>query len=185
MDFSPRNSSIRPAKTPFGDGLPEPMPAPGQKLVTSRSQAGHGTKFVWVIIVIILAIGVLTVWEFLKPSSVTNKVSPITTTAPGSAPAAANNLLATKSSLPLIQVYDSGAGADAVAKEIATLKALGYTAENLEKSQFNYDKTYIWYQAGLEAEATKIASTMPSRVVELKETKIAGSFNILILLGTK
>ncbi|MDP3993178.1 MAG: LytR C-terminal domain-containing protein, partial [bacterium] len=95
------------------------------------------------------------------------------------------SMLSPQSSSPNVQIYDSGAGSSAVKSLVGNLKALGYKVENLEKSQFDYDRTYIRYRAGMLAEAEKIQSAMPDRLVSLKEVVTAGLFDILILYGVK
>lgn len=140
------------------------------------------------IILIVIAVGAYAFWRYFQPvptthnAAVSSTLTPPTPTIDGTS---TNNLLATKNTLPTVQIYDSGAGSDAVTAVITKLKGIGYEAQNEAKSQFNYPKTYIWYITGLQADAVKIQSALTGRNVELKESKSAGSFQILILLGTK
>ena len=86
---------------------------------------------------------------------------------------------------PLVQIYNSGAGEAAVAAVVATMKKNKFRVEPLANSQFEYDKTYIWYRRGLETIAQEIARLMPERLTSLKETQISGAFDILIYLGKR
>jgi len=141
------------------------------------------------LIAALLLVAAFAAYQYFKAASVSQQAVPATAIATPKAdePAvpATNSLVATKNSLPSVQVYDSGAGPDAVTKLVSNLKGLGYATENKDKSQFTYSKTYIWYITGLLGEAQKIQSTMSDRTVELKESKSAGSFEIMVLLGTK
>lgn len=82
-----------------------------------------------------------------------------------------------------IQVYDSGAGTASVEEAIKALADEQLTAKNVGKSQFEYDKTYIWYSTGFEDQAKKIAAVLIGRQTAVKESKVSGPFDILIYLG--
>lgn len=109
--------------------------------------------------------------------TVTNQSAEQTTT-----DASKNAFTAQQSSL-IVKVYDSGAGEAAVAETLELLKQQNYETENLGKSQFEYDKTYIWHTAEFDAEAQAITELLPNRQVSLKESQIAGVFDVLIYLG--
>lgn len=85
----------------------------------------------------------------------------------------------------LIQVYDSGAGEEATKNVTAALKAAGYDASNLGKSQFEYDKTYVWHTPEYLEEATAASSVLTGREISYKESKIEGVFDVLIYMGKK
>lgn len=82
-----------------------------------------------------------------------------------------------------IDVYNSGISADDYAKSVETLKKAGFAVKELEKSQFDYDKTYIWYRAEFLTEAEKVAATLKDRQVVLRQSQIAGAFDVLVYLG--
>lgn len=82
-----------------------------------------------------------------------------------------------------IQIYDSGAGATSVEEAIKALADEQLTVKNVGKSQFEYDKTQIWYSAGFEEQAKKIAAVLIGRQTAVKESKVSGPFDILIYLG--
>lgn len=177
LDFSPRRRVVQPVNKPEVNQVP------------AVKVSKNSPVWLWIVIVTLIAVGAVAIWQFTRvsnpaPVTITPTATqpPLTTNNTDSTP---DNLFSPQTSNPTIQIYDSGSGSDAVKALMAKLKALGYTTENLDKSQFNYDKTYIWYRTGLLAEAQKIQSTMPERTTSLQETKIAGSFDILILLGVK
>ncbi|MEK7170726.1 MAG: LytR C-terminal domain-containing protein [Patescibacteria group bacterium] len=163
---------------------------PPTKTVAKPIQPINSTTklaWLWILIIILVALGTWALWQYFKPVSVAKTATPapsITSEIDSKLGGENKSLLTPQSSTPTVQIYDSGAGADKVKTLQEKLKTLGYSAENLDNSQFNYDKTYVWYRTGLKAEAEKIGSTMPERQVTLKETKISGTFDILILLGT-
>lgn len=146
----------------------------------------HKSKaWIWIVILVLIAVAAVFYWQF-KNSASTSKtpvaVSSLDTQeASAPTPTSTNKIAATSSAS--VQVYDSGAGAEAVNEVVAKLKAVGYSAENLERSQFNYDQTYIWYRVGALPEAEKVKTILGERKVSLKETQISGSFDVLVLLG--
>jgi archaellum component FlaF (FlaF/FlaG flagellin family) len=83
----------------------------------------------------------------------------------------------------VVDVFDGGAGADVLSTTIATLKENGFTVTDSGKTQFEYDKTYIWYVTGFESDAQRIASLLSSRKTVLKESKVSGGFTVQIQLG--
>jgi hypothetical protein len=83
----------------------------------------------------------------------------------------------------VVQVYESGASQEVVTQSLATLKEKGFTTENLGKSQFEYDKTYIWHTAEYTKEAKTVGDSLTGRVVSYKESQNAGLFDILVYLG--
>jgi len=186
MDFSPKK---RQAQAPKVNLTPSPVvvnsiPPAVTKPVSSR----RSNWLIWLVIILIIAGGVFAFWHYFQPTTTSQNTPPTTlsTTTPAlGSTTTTGSLVASKNSLPTVQIYDSGAGPEAVTKVMANLKALGYTTDNEDKSQFNYDKTYVWYITGLEADAAKIGSALAPRQVELKESKSAGSFEIMVLLGTK
>jgi hypothetical protein len=83
----------------------------------------------------------------------------------------------------VVKVYDSGAGEAVVADVLNQLKQGGYETENLGKSQFEYDKTYIWHTPTFTDTAQAIGLLLAGRQVGLRESQIAGVFDVLIYLG--
>lgn len=88
-------------------------------------------------------------------------------------------------SQPTIQVYDGGSGESVASSIIKTIKSAGYTTESLGKSQFDYDKTFLYYRSAFATQAEAVAKLLAGRDVTLKESKIEGSFDILIYLGKR
>ncbi len=152
----------------------------------------NGSRLLWIVILALLFAAAIGVWQFvtlstpagssLKTPVPLERNTGLITPEPTDS---TNNIFSPQSTAPIVQVYDSGAGTAAVDELIDKLKALGYVAKNLDKSQFEYDRTYIRYREGMQVEAEKIQSTMPERLVSLKEVKSAGLFDILILYGVK
>ncbi|MCR4277620.1 MAG: LytR C-terminal domain-containing protein [Candidatus Berkelbacteria bacterium] len=158
---------------------------------TNTAKSGSNA-LLWTILVLLLIAAAIGIWQFTisTTSSTTPVQNPDTakvaspTTNPNSTEVK-NNILSPQTFSPLVQIYDSGAGSKAVSTLVEELKMLGYKVDNLDKSQFNYDRTYIRYRAGMLAEAEKIQAAMPERLVSLKEVVTAGLFDILILYGSK
>jgi len=155
-------------------------------------ERGGTSRLLWVIILALLVAAIIGIWQLLalsEPTSSSLKTSPISKQ--NSAIATPNssddrkNLLSPQTSGPLVQIYDSGAGPSVVQSLTNKLTSLGYKVENLEKSQFNYNRTYIRYREGMLVEAEKIKSALPDQLVSMSEVKSAGLFDILILYGTK
>jgi len=155
-------------------------------------ERGGTSRLLWVIILALLVAAIIGIWQLLalsEPTSSSLKTSPISKQ--NSAIATPNssddrkNLLSPQTSGPLVQIYDSGAGPSVVQSLTNKLTSLGYKVENLEKSQFNYNRTYIRYREGMLVEAEKIKSALPDQLVSMSEVKSAGLFDILILYGAK
>lgn len=87
--------------------------------------------------------------------------------------------------IPIIQIYDGGAGAAVVDQIVATLATNKFEAEKLGTAQLEYAKTYIYYRAPFETQAQAIGKLMPTRDVVLRTTVIDGAFDILIYAGKK
>lgn len=83
----------------------------------------------------------------------------------------------------VVKVYDGGGGTEAVDAVATLLTEKGYTIEKSGKTQFEYDKTYIWYIDNFASDATAIGETLTTRQTVLKESKISGSFGIQIHVG--
>lgn len=171
--------------------VPSTLVKPVVKSPIVRRQ-NSSNKMLWAVLVLLLIAASIGIWQFVIASTPTVssiKTTELTEQTPvASTPtpiASEESILSPQSTSPNVQIYDSGAGSTAVKSLADKLKALGYKVENLEKSQFDYDRTYIRYRAGLQAEAEKIQSTMPDRLVSLKEVVTAGLFDILILYGVK
>jgi cyclopropane fatty-acyl-phospholipid synthase-like methyltransferase len=94
-------------------------------------------------------------------------------------------ITADPNAVPIIQIYDGGAGATVVDQIVATLSANKFEAEKLGTAQLEYAKTYIYYRAPFEAQAQAIGKLMPTRDVVLRTTVIDGAFDILIYAGKK
>ncbi len=88
-------------------------------------------------------------------------------------------------SVTTVNIYDSGAGEEALKTAITAIEKAGYATNNLATSQLQYDKTYIWYRADLSSDAKKIAAALNDREVIISPTKVTGAFDILIYLGKK
>lgn len=178
LDFSPRRRKVIQQSA-----VPQIAAAKPTELLLKPRRSWRG--LIWfLIILLILAISGWVGWYYYKqqgsyansPSSVVNTTQNIPTTS--------KSVFGQTQSIN-VQVYDSGAGKEIVDKVVTQLKGLGYPAENVNESQFKYDRTYIWYREGLLTEAEKIKSVLTGRDIGLKETKVAGSFDILVLLGNK
>lgn len=181
MDFAPRRQALKPTVA----AAPNVTPVS----VVGRQQ-GAKSAWLWIILAVLVLGAIWALWQSLRPVS-SSTTPDLAVTAPQTAPKTSSpttdgSLFAPEHSGGLkIQIYDSGAGSGAVGALQDKLKALGYGSESLDKSQFTYDKTYIWYRAGLENEAIKIQSTMPERTTTLKQIASSGLFDILIYLGVK
>lgn len=82
-----------------------------------------------------------------------------------------------------VKIYDSGAGEDIVDSTAKLLSDKGYSVEKLGKSQFTYDKTYVWYVKARSSEAQLIGALLEGRDVSYKESQNSGGFELLIYLG--
>ena len=181
LDFRVRRSVVK----PLVQSAPVKVAPPNPKKTGSNT-------LLWTVLVLLLVAAGIGIWQFsvstapsvssVKTPVTTKESLPPATTAPTKVD---SSILSPQTSSPLVQIYDSGAGSTAVNGLVDKLKALGYKVDNLDKSQFNYDRTYIRYRAGMQSEAEKIQSTMPDRLVSLKEVVSAGLFDILILYGVK
>lgn len=112
-------------------------------------------------------------------TSQTDTSIPATTT---SEPASGSPLT---NSVTTVNIYDSGAGEEALNTAITAIEKAGYSINNLAASQLQYDKTYIWYRTDLSSDAKKIAAALSDREVVISPTKVTGAFDILIYLGKK
>lgn len=135
---------------------------------------------------ILLLIGLY--WQFLRPSPVSQQIkeNPIkgqTVTPSTTQSTQENKNIFAASGGPRIQIYNSGGGDSALNAVIKKIEAADYNVENLDKSQFEYDKTYIWYHAENLDLAKKISNLLEGRTIILKESKTYGLFDILIWLG--
>ncbi len=185
LDFSRRRQVSRPVVTAPKKATPKP------KVI---NELGSKSVWLWIIIILLVAVAIWAVWQSTRPISSTGSTS--TKPAPTSSqpqPDASlkgesannSNLLSPQTSSPTVLVYNSGAGTAAVNSLVDKLRLLGYKVNNLDKSQFNYDRIYIRYRQGMRVEAEKIQATLPEHLVSLKEVKSAGLFDILILYGSK
>jgi len=181
IDFRVKRTPVKPLAQPV---------AP--KVALDTVKKGGSSATLWTVLVLLLVAAAIGIWQFsatsatpttsVKTPATTKEITPVADPIPTKVE---NSILSPQSSSPLVQIYDSGAGSTEVSGLVDKLKALGYKVDNLEKSQFNYDRTYIRYRAGMQTEAEKIQSTMPERLVSLKEVVSAGLFDILILYGVK
>jgi hypothetical protein len=172
-------------------GIPPAQPPQVATILPSNRKSGSNT-LLWTVLILLFIAAAIGIWQFASSTtpSTTSIKTPVATkeVPPAKIPVVTktdNSILSPETSSLVVQVYDSGAGSTAVDALIDKLKALGYKVDNLEKSQFNYDRTYIRYRAGMQTEAEKIQSSMPDRLVSLKEVQSAGLFDILILYGVK
>ncbi|MEK9167613.1 MAG: LytR C-terminal domain-containing protein [Patescibacteria group bacterium] len=181
-----RDLDFRVKRTPV-----KPLAQPATvRVALPTNKKGGPSATLWTVLVLLLVAATIGIWQFstisttpttsVKTPTPTKEASPLADPVPTKAE---NSILSPQSSSPLVQIYDSGAGSTEVGALVDKLKALGYKVDNLDKSQFNYDRTYIRYRAGMQAEAEKIQSAMPDRLISLKEVQSAGLFDILILLG--
>lgn len=85
----------------------------------------------------------------------------------------------------VVQIYDSGAGSEAMEATIAKLTDSGFEVKNLGPSQFEYDKTYLWHRATFADQAKAIGQLLSEREVSYKETQLDGIFDLMIYLGKK
>ncbi|MEK7548755.1 MAG: hypothetical protein AAB499_02560 [Patescibacteria group bacterium] len=114
------------------------------------------------------------------PTAISTKSTAISATDQG-LELTANESLPTAINSP-IQIYNAGAGEEAVTALIQQLAKEGITVKNLGRSQFEFDQSFIWHQPELVTKAQEIAAKL-GRQFTLKESKIAGGFEILIYLG--
>ncbi len=138
-------------------------------------------------VIIILVVGGILVAQYLssKPTSapaLNAGQTPTTSTTPPTNSTTPTNQ--TKSSQAVIQIYDSGGGADEL-KKVSDSLAKTYQIKNLGPSQFDYDKTYVWYRKEFKTDANAIAKLLSDRDVSLKESEISGVFDILVYVGKK
>lgn len=144
--------------------------APQQKKVAKKSK-----NVSWIAVVVILAVfalGVGMYYQSLQPPKVTNTNNN-----------ANKEEQQTEKKELVIDVFDGGAGADVLASTVGLLKEGGFSVKDAGKTQFEYDKTYIWYVTGFESDAQKIAAILSSRKTVLKESKVSGAFTIQVQLG--
>ena len=177
LDFRVKRTVVKP--------LVQSMP-----VVSPTAKKTGSNVLLWTVLVLLLVAAGIGIWQFSasntpSTSSVKTPVATKEVLPPATTTKLDSSILSPQTSSPLVQIYDSGAGSTAVDSLVDKLKALGYKVDNLDKSQFNYDRTYIRYRAGMQSEAEKIQSTMPDRLVSLKEVVSAGLFDILILYGVK
>lgn len=177
LDFRSKYVS-RPTSKPMFE-TPQPVPA------SRPVQKKRGGSLWLITIVTILASAAVLYWQLGRPQAVVNTQKTETTSLPTleTGTSANGSILSPTKTGPSIQIYDSGAGKEAVNAAINKLKTIGYTAEDLDQSQFTYDKTFIWYRAGMLTEAEKIKTLLADPSITLTETKITGLFDVLILLG--
>ena len=83
----------------------------------------------------------------------------------------------------IVKVYNSGGGDKATTDIVGQLQAAKYQVENEGASQFDYDKTYIWYSTGKDSVAKNIATLLKDRDTILKESKLEGIFDIIVYIG--
>jgi len=185
LDFSPRRRKVdnTPVVAQATVSNRRPSEPTDEALIVKKSISG----WVWfLIVVIVFGVSIWLGYLYYQRQSGA-QISPTTSLSAlniGLNPITEDNVFNQTQSVS-VQVYDSGAGTVAVGDIVTKLKGLGYQTENVNESQFKYDKTYIWYREGLLTEAKKIESVLSDRIVGLKETKIAGSFDILVLVGEK
>jgi len=161
---------------------PKPKTAEPAKPRPKKAKAPWQLAF-WLIIAGLIALGLALYLQFSSAGGNNRSQQP----AENSSQDASQTTVGSNEQRPdsLIQIYNSGAGEQTLLEVINHLESQGYTVENLANSQFEYDKTYIWYRKGLVTLAEQIAKALPERSTALKETQISGAFDILIYLGRK
>ncbi len=65
----------------------------------------------------------------------------------------------------VVKIYDGGAGGTDTETAAKTLSDNGYTVEQLGKSQFEYDKTYVWFVTGYQQDAEAIGALLGDREI--------------------
>ncbi|QQG50067.1 MAG: LytR C-terminal domain-containing protein [Candidatus Berkelbacteria bacterium] len=116
--------------------------------------------------------------DSVKPTTTTD--TPVTSDEPSGNSA---DVFSNKNTAFEVKIYDSGAGDEAVDSTTALLTEKGYTVKKLGKSQFVYDKTYIWHIQTRLSEAQTIGALLQGREVSYKESQNSGGFELLIYLG--
>jgi len=168
MDEMARDFDIRP-KSRVQTTAPKTKPKEVRtKTPVSQKRVG------WVTFIVILAIAAtLTAayYQSLQPKSPTQTIDQ-------------NQTENVKEEL-VVKIYDGGAGESETKKAVTTLKDNGYQVEELGKSQFTYDKTFVWYVTGHQEEAQKIGNLLVGRNIVYKESRISGSFIIQIQMGNQ
>lgn len=150
---------------------------PHRKRNSSKANYKIIPSLVGVFILIIISVAAYA--ASISPAKTkTNSAALPKTTDQASLPTAANQALT-------IDLYDGGAGANAATAVVSKLASGGYVVNNLGAAQFQYDKTYIWYQKGYADDANKLAALLKDRLVQVGESQTIGVFNILIYLGQK
>jgi|GEM_PF-1662600 len=173
----------------------KPKPSQHQSKPISQPPNEGDEKFLWRFAVWLMAIGVVVIigafyWQFssTKKPVTANKhfdATPLNQTASSGqgTPATTEISAQTTTTSVRVNLYNSGAGEETVVTLSDTLKEQGYQVKILGNSQFDYDKTYIWYRAGSDSDAEALQKILTNRTVTLRETKIEGDFDILIYLG--
>ena len=154
-----------------------PVP-PTKKLVTSNRAS-------WPVVVLVLIATVAASYFYYRSqlttapatTSQTDTSAAATTTSEPSTGSPLTNSVTT------VNIYDSGAGEEALKTAITAIEKAGYATNNLATSQLQYDKTYIWYEPKYEAEAKQVAAQLTERQVVLKPSQVSGIFGMLIYFG--
>lgn len=171
IDFRPR-SDARAATNPS----PKPVSRPGVKKKQSSAL---------LIAIIGLAAAALGTyyWSGTPPQSSSPASAEPSSPSERLGDVSTNGTIFDTSDTLLVQVYESGADQATITSALETLKREKYQYQNLGASQFEYDKTYIWYTAGYAEEAQAIGRLLTGRSVSYKESQNSGVFDVLIYLG--
>lgn len=188
LDFRRKTDNQPPAPAARPAVRPTPQKPP-------KNSSGRSRNW-WPLGVLLCAAALGGVYYYYQTLGTTNvkELSVATPTATSQATVAATpttnpsvtaTTTADPNAVPIIQIYDGGAGAAVVDQIIATLSTNKFEAEKLGTAQLEYAKTYIYYRAAFETQAQAIGKLMPTRDVVLRTTVIDGAFDILIYAGKK
>jgi|GEM_PF-3041552 len=175
-NFSVKPLTTAPTKTVVA---PNQLP-PRSTSVASPKNHRHWTIWILIVVCVILLVFGLLLYKSARVA-LTPRVNPPTTqntvVSGAKADEAASNAV--------VQVYDSGAGTQVLNQTLSLLGNNKINAQSLSTSEFQYDRTYIWYQPAYLDEAQQVASLLKDRDVALRPSQITGSFTILVYLGKK
>lgn len=144
----------------------------------------------WPLLLVVIGLGLASVGLYIWYNNSTATKTPLTASSPTSATVeptpsdgGSSNVFTNNTETLVVQIYDSGAGETTVMSVAKRLEAAHYTIKTLGPSQFQYDKTYIWYTKEFTEQAHAIGALLTDRTISYKESQINGVFSVLVYLG--